>query len=67
MPIATWTIDGARGPVINVNTFDDVDRGELVETVTDFEGEATEDQLAQQRRNWTPGTVGTLERKLPTG
>jgi len=59
MPIATCTIDGAAYAVINVNTFDDVDRRELVETVTDFEGEATGDRLARRRRNWTPGTVGT--------
>jgi hypothetical protein len=42
-----------------VNTFDDVDRGELVETVTDFEGETTDNRLARRRRNWTPGATGT--------
>ena len=54
MPIATCTIDGTEYAVINVNTFDDIDRAELVETRTDFEGEATEDRLARRRRNWTP-------------
>jgi hypothetical protein len=67
MPIATCTIDGTQYAVINVNTFDDVDRGELVETATDFEGETTEDRLARRQRNWTPGAVGTLEHELPTG
>jgi len=54
MPIATCTIDGTEYAVINVNTFDDIDRAELVETRTDFEGEAAEDRLARRRRNWTP-------------
>ena len=59
MPIVTCTIDGTLYAVINVNTFDDVDRGELVETATDFEGETTDDRLARRRRNWTPGVLGT--------
>jgi hypothetical protein len=59
MPIATCLIDGTLYAVINVNTFDDVKRSELVESPTDFEGETTEDRLARRRRNWTPGTVGT--------
>jgi hypothetical protein len=43
--------------VFNVNTFEDVDRSQLVETPTSFEGETTEDRLARRRRNWTPETV----------
>lgn len=62
MPIATCLIDGTLYAVINVNTFDDVKRSELVESPTDFEGETTEDRLARRRRNWTPGTVGTANR-----
>jgi len=61
MPIATCTIEGTPYAVINVNTFDDVDRRELVETAADFEGETTGNRLARRRRNWTPGAVGTLE------
>jgi hypothetical protein len=34
-----------------------VDRSQLVETATDFEGEATENRLARRRRNWTPEVV----------
>jgi hypothetical protein len=67
MPIATCTIDGMPYAVINVNTFDDVDRRELVETATDFEGETTDNRLARRRRNWTPGAVGTPEHEPPTG
>jgi len=47
-------IEGIRYAVFNVNTFDDVDRSELVETATNFEGETKENRLARRRRNWTP-------------
>jgi hypothetical protein len=47
-------IEGIRYAVFNVNTFDDVDRSQLVETVANFEGETTENRLARRRRNWTP-------------
>ena len=57
MPVATCVIDGTLYAVINVNTFDNVDRSELVETATDFEGETPEERLARRRRNWTPGAV----------
>ena len=43
--------------VFNENTFDDVDRSELVETATNFDGETTESRLARRRRNWTPEAV----------
>jgi hypothetical protein len=59
MPIVTCSIDGTLYAVINVNTFDDVGRDELIETATDFEGETTDDRLARRRRNWTPGAIGT--------
>jgi hypothetical protein len=54
MPIVTCILDGTRYAVVNVNTFDDVDRSELVEGKTDFEGETTESRLARRKRNWTP-------------
>lgn len=54
VPIATCTIDDVVYAVVNVNTFDDVDRSELDETATDFEGETTDSRLARRRRNWTP-------------
>jgi hypothetical protein len=50
-------IEGIRYAVFNVNTFDDVDRSELVETATNFEGETTENRLSRRRRNWTPEAV----------
>jgi hypothetical protein len=54
IPIVTWTSEGRRYAVFNVNTFEDVDRSQLAETPTSFEGESTEDRLARRRRNWTP-------------
>jgi len=54
IPIVTCTIDGGRYAVFNVNTFDDVDRSQLVATAANFEGETTQDRLARRRRNWTP-------------
>jgi hypothetical protein len=50
-------IEGIRYAVFNVNTFEDVDRSQLVETVTNFEGETTESRLARRQRNWTPEAI----------
>lgn len=57
-PIVTCEIDGARFAVVNANTFDDVDKSELVEAAANFEDEAMEDRLARRRRNWTPEAMG---------
>lgn len=54
VPIVTCEIDGARYAVVNANTFDNVDRNQLVESIADFEGETAENRLARRRRNWTP-------------
>ena len=57
IPIVTCTIEGGRYAVFNVNTFEGVDRLQLVETPSSFEGETTEDRLARRRPNWTPEAV----------
>jgi len=57
IPIVTCMIEGTRYAVFNANTFDDLDRSQLVETATNFEGEATENRIARRRRNWTPEAV----------
>jgi hypothetical protein len=57
VPIVTCVIEGTRYAVANVNTFDDVDKSQLVETTANFEGETTENRLARRRRNWTPEAV----------
>jgi hypothetical protein len=58
IPIVTCLIEGTQYAVVNVNTFDNVARSQLVETAADFEGETTENRLARRRRNWTPEAVG---------
>jgi hypothetical protein len=60
IPIVTCAIDGTRYAVFNINTFDELDRSQLVETATNFEGETTENRLARRRRNWTPEAVDSL-------
>jgi hypothetical protein len=54
VPIVTCAIEGARYAVVNVNTFDNVDKSELAETPSNFEGESTESRVARRRLNWTP-------------
>jgi hypothetical protein len=54
IPIVTCRIEGIRYAVLNVNTFDNVDRSQLVATARNFEGETAENRLARRRRNWTP-------------
>jgi hypothetical protein len=54
VPIVTCTMEGRRFAVVNANTFDDVQRSELAEAATDFEGESMASRLARTRRNWTP-------------
>jgi len=58
VPIATCIMEGTRYAVVNVNTFDDVDRAQLVESPRDFEGETTDARLSRRRRNWTPEASG---------
>lgn len=59
IPVATCVIEATRYAVVNVNTFDDVDRSQLVEAPRDFEGETTEDRLARRQRSWTPEAAGS--------
>ena len=54
VPIVTCELEGKRYAVVNVHCFDNVDRAELDESATDFEGESTGDRLARRQRNWTP-------------
>lgn len=54
VPLVASEIDGALYAVVNVNTFDDVDRNSFDSAVTDYDGEGTDDRLARRARNWTP-------------
>ena len=52
VPIATSEVDGRLHAVVNVNTFENVDRSILRIAPADFEGEAVEARLARRQRNW---------------
>jgi hypothetical protein len=66
MPIATCHIASTRYAVVNVHTFDGVDRARFLERATDFEGESTKDRLGRRQQSWTPEAtdpvVGLSER-----
>lgn len=52
VPVITCTMDGNLHAVVNVNTFDGIDRSAFETAATDFDGETTEDRLARRKRNW---------------
>lgn len=54
VPIVTCDLDGARFAVLNVNTFDNVERSQISVSPSRFDGETTQARLARRRRNWTP-------------
>jgi len=57
VPLATSLIDGRLYAVVNVNTFEDVDKSKIAEAAANFEGESGENRLARRRRNWTPEAI----------
>ena len=52
VPLATSAIDGNLYAVVNVNTFENVDRALLRHASSTVEGEDTNDRLARRKRNW---------------
>ncbi|WP_270933506.1 hypothetical protein [Falsiroseomonas oryzae] len=61
MPAVICSIDGSRYAVVNASTFDGVERSDLIEAATDFEGETTEARLERRQRNWSPSVSGSDE------
>jgi hypothetical protein len=57
MPITTCLIASTRYAVVNVHTFNDMDRARFIGQTTDFEGETTENRLARRERTWTPEAI----------
>ncbi len=51
---AACEIEGTLHAVVNVHTFEGIDRDILTRRVTDFEGETREERLGRRNRNWTP-------------
>lgn len=54
MPFVTSAIDGGLYAVVNVNTFENVDRVRLIESTTNFDGEGAGARLDRRKRNWIP-------------
>lgn len=54
VPVVTSWIDDVCFAVVNVNTFENIDRAELDSSTTDFDGEGTGERLARRQRNWVP-------------
>jgi hypothetical protein len=52
VPVVTSQVDGRTYAVVNVNTFDDVDRARLEVAPASFDGEETASRLERRKRNW---------------
>ena len=56
-PFVTSAIEGKSYAVVNVNTFENVDRAALVPAIADFDGESVEDRLGRRKRTWISSVV----------
>lgn len=52
VPFVTSAIDEVLYAVVNVNTFQGVDRTLLVESSANFDGEGEGERLSRRQRNW---------------
>jgi len=52
VPFVTSTIDDNLYAVVNVNTFENIQRDQLRQSASDFSGENTQERLARRQRNW---------------
>lgn len=64
MPITTCVIASVRYAVLNIQTFDAVDRARLVQRATDFEGETIQSRLGRRQRSWTPEAAAAIANGL---
>jgi hypothetical protein len=51
-PLVTSLIEGVTYAVVNVNSFDNVDRGRVREQAASFDGEDVQSRLARRRGKW---------------
>jgi len=58
-PLVISRIEGATYAVVNVNTFDGVERARLRSQPASFEGEDVQSRLDRRRRNWIADVVLT--------
>ncbi|MGQ0749240.1 MAG: GFA family protein [Betaproteobacteria bacterium] len=54
VPFVTSAIEGSLYAVVNVNTFENVERALPVENTANFDGEGTGERLERRKRNWIP-------------
>ena len=52
VPVVTSRIEGRLHAVVNVNTFDDVDRARVTVAPASFDGEETAARLERRQQNW---------------
>jgi len=52
VPFVISAIDARLYAVVNVNTFEGVNRSSLVQTTANFDGEGTGDRLERRKQNW---------------
>ena len=52
VPLVTSQIEGQTYPVVNVNTFENVEPSLLRRSIANVEGDEAESRLARRKRNW---------------
>ena len=57
VPAVLSEIDGSLYAVVNVNTFEEVDGLDMVESRSDFSGEELEGRLDRRCKNWIPDVL----------
>jgi len=67
LPVVTSVIDNNLFAVVNVNTFDDVDRAHLMPKSTNFGGESVESRLARRQGSWIPNVIVSYGAPPETG
>ena len=54
VPIVSSEIEDNLYAVVNVNTFQNVDKSDLEQSTTNFEGETTTSRLERRSKTWIP-------------
>ena len=61
VPFVISDIENHLYAVVNVNTFVGVDKSAWSQSVTNFDGEDTDNRLSRRKRNWIPNVTITTE------
>lgn len=57
VPAVVSEIEDRMYAVVNVNTFQGVDKSRFKKATTNFDGEVTDERLDRRCRNWTPDVI----------